>query len=351
LRKTGLIIGVLIGVAVFERPSSAQTLDFSVFEGYLESLRREAGIPAVSAAILKDGVIAWERGLGQQDLEAAIAARPDTPYLVGPLTQAVGSTLLLRKCVDQRDAEVTDRVVRWTPTYPEPFTTIGQLLSHTAPNGAYQYSPPRLSSLTGVVEECAQQKYAQLLAQDVFDRLAMSDSVPGLALGTPTAEDRELFEPARLSQYANVLQRLAVPYRVVSRKATRNNDPLPRQINVSTGVVTTVRDLARFDSALDNALLLAPETRVRALSQASSGSTPLPTGLGWFVQAYNGQPIVWQFGLIDGAYSSLIVKVPNRGLTLILLANSDGLTAPFMLDAGDVTASIFARTFLRTFVP
>ena len=69
------------------------------------------------------------------------------------------------------------------------------------------------------------------------------------------------------------------------------------------------------------------------------------------MQAYNGEPIAWQFGVVDGAYSSLIVKVPNRRLTLILLANSDGLTAPFSLDAGDVTTSIFAKTFLRTFVP
>jgi hypothetical protein len=45
------------------------------------------------------------------------------------------------------------------------------------------------------------------------------------------------------------------------------------------------------------------------------------------------------------------VKAPKRGLTLILLANSDGLSAPFSLEAGDVTKSIFARTFLRTFIP
>jgi len=45
------------------------------------------------------------------------------------------------------------------------------------------------------------------------------------------------------------------------------------------------------------------------------------------------------------------VKVPNRRLTLILLANSDALTAPFGLEAGDVTTSIFARTFLQAFLP
>jgi hypothetical protein len=46
-----------------------------------------------------------------------------------------------------------------------------------------------------------------------------------------------------------------------------------------------------------------------------------------------------------------VLKVPARDLTLILLANSDGLSAPYALSDGDVTASLFARLFLRLFVP
>ena len=40
-----------------------------------------------------------------------------------------------------------------------------------------------------------------------------------------------------------------------------------------------------------------------------------------------------------------------RGVTLILLANSEGLSAPFALERGDVTTSVFARTFLRIYLP
>jgi hypothetical protein len=77
----------------------------------------------------------------------------------------------------------------------------------------------------------------------------------------------------------------------------------------------------------------------------------IPTGLGWFIQTYNNERLVWHFGLSQDAFSSLILKVPGRRLTLILLANSDGLSAPFALGQGDVTTSLFARTFLRVFVP
>jgi hypothetical protein len=38
-------------------------------------------------------------------------------------------------------------------------------------------------------------------------------------------------------------------------------------------------------------------------------------------------------------------------MTFIVLANSDGLTAPFALESGDVTTSPFATLFLRLFLP
>jgi hypothetical protein len=59
---------------------------------------------------------------------------------------------------------------------------------------------------------------------------------------------------------------------------------------------------------------------------------------------------VWQFGRASDAYSSLILKIPDRRLTLILLANSDSLTNAVNPQAPDVTQSLFARTFLRLFV-
>jgi len=60
--------------------------------------------------------------------------------------------------------------------------------------------------------------------------------------------------------------------------------------------------------------------------------------------------VVWEFGAAENSSSSLIVMVPRRGLTLILLANSDGLAKSFGLAAGDLTVSPFGRLFLGIFV-
>jgi CubicO group peptidase (beta-lactamase class C family) len=111
-----------------------------------------------------------------------------------------------------------------------------------------------------------------------------------------------------------------------------------------------VRDLARFDAALDSALLLRDETLAGAWTNAvGRDRTILPTGLGWFVQKYNGETVVWHFGLTPNGYSSLFLKLPSKHLTLILLANSDGLSSYFDLASGDVTKSLFAVLFLRLF--
>ena len=352
MRRLSIATAVLLGTVVLGQRTEAQTLTFSLFERYLDSFRLEAGIPGMSATILQNGLVVWERGFGRRDVEAAQPATPDTPYLIGGLTQTFGATLLLRTCVDQGAVELTDPVSQWIPAYPERHTTLAHLLSHVAPTGTgYRYSPGRFAALTAVVEECTSTPFRALAAFEIFDRFAMIDSAPDQIVATPTQQDIDWFDRDHLTHYAAVVNRLATPYRVVGGKAQRNLDVSPRRADASDGLISSVRDLARFDSVLGSDVLLAPATRNLAWTQAWAGPTPLPTGLGWFVQNYNGEPIVWQFGLTRGSHSSLIVKAPNRGLTFIILANSDGLNAPFALESGDVTSSLFATLFLRFFVP
>ena len=352
MRRLGIATAVLLGTVVFTQRTEAQALTFSLFERYLDSFRSEANIPGLSATIAQNGVVLWERGFGKRN-DSGAPALPDTPYQIGGLSQTFGATLLLRKCVDQWGAQLDDPVMLRSQSFSEPQTTLFDLLSHTAPAGGFQYAPARFAALTAVIERCAQGRYANVLATEIFDRFAMHDSSPDQLLGTTTSGDGAAFDAAHRARYADVVARMSAPYRLVSGRAQRNTDLAPMRVDAADGVVSSVRDLVRFDNAVTSNALLAAATRNLAWTQAYSGTTALPTGLGWFVQNYRDEPIVWQFGTIRGGYSSLIVKAPNRGLTYVLLANSDGLNAPFAqaLESGDLTSSIFATLFLRTFVP
>jgi CubicO group peptidase (beta-lactamase class C family) len=197
--------------------------------------------------------------------------------------------------------------------------------------------------LTPVVEQCAGGTYRQLLAAEFFDRFGLARSVPGETMTAPTAADRRFFTASKLTQYASVVGDLAIPYRVdASGRATRS-DGTVGAATMATGVISSAVDLATFDIVLSQGAVLSPG----ALSAAQNAVAGMPTGLGWFVQNYNGERVVWQFGLVKDAWSSLILKLPNRNITLVMLANSDGLSAPFSLDQGDVTRSLFAKLFLK----
>src|SRR5262249_23200532 len=120
----------------------------------------------------------------------------------------------------------------------------------------------------------------------------------------------------------------------------------------ASGVISTVDDFAQFDLAMKNGLLLRPETLAQAwLPPTNRLGQLLPHGMGWFAQGYHGELIVWQFGISDAGSSSMVLEVPGRGMTLVLLANSSGLVKPYPLSAGDVTVSPFARLFLGLVVP
>jgi len=80
---------------------------------------------------------------------------------------------------------------------------------------------------------------------------------------------------------------------------------------------------------------------------SSTSGGILPFGLGWFVQEYKGIKLVWHYGHAPKAYSSLILKIPEKELTLILLANSDGAIRNFNLGSGNVLNSPFATLFIN----
>ena len=322
-----------------------------VLDVYLDALRQQAGIPGMSAAVLSEGAIVWEKGYGFQNLATRQPATPDTPYLVGDISATLAAVLLLQ-CVEQRRLDLDRPLELYGVTPPEPDATLRGILSHASPatvTDPFNYNPDRYAHLTSLMEWCAPQPYRKSVAHRLLNRLAMQDSVPGTDLRDPALQLPDgLFEKSDVERYRSVLERMAIPYKVAGRGRADRNDVLPVPMAAGAGLVSTVRDLARFDSALDSGLLLQEETLAAAWSPAPdrAGSSS-PMGLGWFVQTYRGERVVWHFGSVPNAYSSLVLKLPARNITFILLANSDGLSSPFKLPSGDVTRSVFATLFLK----
>ena len=351
-----LFVASVLGVCLLAGMSmraAVQDSDAKValFARYVESLRRATRVPGASGIIIRDGRAVWLTGLGFQDVEARVVATPDTLYDIASLTKTFTSTLLLQ-CVERRTLALEDRMSRYTTAIPETEATVRHVLTHTSqgsPGAVFRYDGNRFAALTAVVTAC-QGKPFRLALADILDRTAMSSSVPGHDLEQPPAALASLFDAATLTRYASSVRRLAIPYQTKGKSAARAEFP-PRDINASAGLLSSVTDLAKYDAAIVENLFVSANAQALAWTNAQSSSTSreLPHGLGWFVQRVNGVAVIWHYGQWP-QYSALYIKVPDRRLTLILLANSGGLGEAFPLSDGDVMVSPFARVFLGLFL-
>lgn len=330
----------------------ADELVYARLGDYLEALRVQVGIPGLAAAVIGPTDVLWERGLGYQDVARAVPMRPDTPMHLDGLTQVFTATMILQ-CAEANRLLLDDQAGAYLDGLPEPGATFRQLLSHapsTASSLAFAYRPDRLDELAGIVRRCEGASYRSATAH-LLEQMAMVNSVPGadvLSVLTPSADPSE--PDTERAHYAAVLARLATPYAVDAQRRAVPTPLAAPTLTPSTGLIASAHDYAQFDLALRLGILLQPETLADAWRAAvDSTGKPLPHGLGWFVQSYNGDPVIWQFGIGVEGSSSMVITLPTRGVTLVLLANSTGLAKSFPLAKGDVTTSPFARTFLSLF--
>jgi len=342
-------LALLLSLALLQSPALPPTRDqlLSVFGSYFESLRVQSGIPGLAAAIVGDTDLIWEQAFGRQNLGNLTATKTDTPFHFDGLTQVVTATLVLR-CIEEGRVQLDTPVRAFTPSSPDADATIAQILTHTfgPPNNlVFSYKPARLDALRFVTSPCAGMTFRRAFASQL-ERVAMFDSVPGPDAAQPSSP-ADLTTPAEIDRYDGVLARLATPYAVSPQGLASPSQYPATTLGAAGGLISTVRDFAKFDLALRQGILLRGETLATAWrAPVGANGAPLPHGMGWFVQSYNGEPVVWQFGAGANASSSLVITLPARNITLILAANSDGLAKPDSLAAGDITVSPFARVFL-----
>jgi CubicO group peptidase (beta-lactamase class C family) len=254
--------------------------------------------------------------------------------------------VLVLRCAEEGRISLEDHIARFAPGNPNEGATVRQILTHTTTNGTFVYQPERFDVLKTVVDNCNNAKsFRTAVFADVINRFGMNDSVPGPdAVGVPANPNG--IGQAAIDRFKANLERLAVPYAVDTQKRVTKSQYPTTGLRGGAGLISSARDYARFDLALKAGSLLSFD----GLSQAWTPLGGRPHGLGWFVQNFNGEKVVWSFGQGDNASSSLVVILPARSMTLVLLANSDGLSKSFNLANGDVTTSPFAKLFLELFV-
>jgi CubicO group peptidase (beta-lactamase class C family) len=309
---------------------------------YLESLRVQTGIPGLAVAVVGRNDVQYERGFGYQDLERNIVARADTPMHLDGLTEMFSASLVMR-CVEQGRLSLDNTIGQFKPGSSDANLTLRQVLTYTG-DGSYSYRPDRLNILNNVIRACTNDSFRETLA-NLLDENGMADSVPGpdVIFLVPPAEGVLTSE---FERYSRILDRLAVPYAIDGQKKASRTSYSATTLTPTSGLISTVDDIAKFDIGLKSGIVMQKETLAAAWKAADG-----PHGIGWFVQPYNNEYVVWQFGTGENGSSSMFVTLPARSVTMILTANSTGLVKGFGLNGGDIMSSPFARAFLGLYAP
>ncbi len=321
----------------------AQSL--AAFEAEMEALRQDLKIPGMSAAVVKGGQVVWARGLGYADIENQVAATPETPYNLASVTKPFAA-LVIMQLVQDGKLSLDDRVSRYGVTLPEgDAVTVRHLMSHTSedtPGARFQYNGSRYGLLSQVVWAATGRSLQDWLYERILSPLGMQDTAPGppaTCAGLPFAPNCE-----------RVYAALARPYMLDAELNPVSGFCLD-SFNAGAGLISTVLDLAKLDAALDaNTLVTADTKELMWTPGVSNSGQKLPYGLGWFTQSYRGTRLIWHSGFSPPSTSALFLKLPEEGLTFIVLANTDLLSRHYASIGGDVLGSLAALTFYKRFV-
>ena len=314
------------------------------FETRLESIRGGLYIPGMSAALAKDGQVVWAKGFGYADVENQVPVEPTTPFHLASLTKPFASVLIMQ-LVEMGILDLQEPISTYGIDLGSSYVIrVIHLLTHTSegvPGSYYRYNGDRFDRLNIVIQEASGKSFCELLAQEIIGPLTLEHTAPNPkssanCIQTTQAELDEFEQKMPIGYTSNGERRMAYP----------------SYFGSGAGLVASALDMAEFSLALDEDMFFSQDTKeLMFTAMESNAGETLPYGLGWFIHWENDVKIIWHYGYW-AAISSLIIKVPEKDISFVLLANNDMLSrASYGIGSdSDVTRSVPAEEFLNGFV-
>jgi CubicO group peptidase (beta-lactamase class C family) len=328
---------------VLATPAQAQP-DDATFTARLHRIAAQLQLPGFSAAVIRDGKIVYRHQEGVADRSSGAPIKPDSLFGIASVTKSMTGIIL-----SQLEAEGKIRLDDPLLAYPlntgwhppegigDPNITLGDVLSMSAggrPGETYFYNGARFNLLSGVFDKISAvdspQSYVIQNRQRILAPLGMTNTMTGYRKDNPLA--------------ARAVRR----YEAVASAAGWNYVERPYDWDAAypaSGLISTIDDLAKYAAALDRDTLIG----AAAYDRLTTPRNGHPYGYGWFTQASMGMRLHWVFGY-GQAESALFLRVPDKKLTFIFLANADTPSALAQLDYADVLRQPFGLAFFDAWV-
>lgn len=345
----------------------------------IEEFMAERGIPGLSIAVSRDGVLQWSEGFGLADVEQGVRVTTASRFRSGSTAKPISMAAAAR-LHDLGKLDFDTPVQTLVPSFPvkpgKPITfrmlagMLGGLrhyrlgtddffnakryddvLDYVAtfkdepliapPGSKYLYSSPG-TNLQGAMTQAAGGKPFPLLVQDlVFAPLGMTNT---------SADRNEEIVPNRVRYYERTGGERTYRIRETSwgpvgkpQRGVLLNAPYSDNSNKfpSGGYMTTPEDLVKFGNAHLRAGFLKADTLTQLFtSQRTADGKPTGYGMNWFVGKDDRGDTIWYHSGSSVGGNSMLILYPDQRVVLAMQTN---LTDSEMRDLSRTLAKLFVR--------
>ena len=295
-----------------------------------------------SVLVAENGKVIYKAAFGLANREWGIPNTTDTKFMIGSVSKPLTAVLMLiqvQKGLISLDKTIADYLPEFVGK-PAAKATIRQLLNHTSgipnydiikdffprisrqnftreeyvkvyidsalafePGTKNYYSSWGYFTLGYIMEKVTGKSYSQLMKEDIFDKLGMSNS--GSYFHTQIVKKRATGYDYSFGGYSS-------------------SDFRDQSNTMGTGdIYSTVDDIFKFHLALTNNTLLNKELTEEMFTP---GIRPAQYGYGWFNKMFKYTPTDsvasnFHLGMTDG-FLSFVRRIPSTNSLIVILCNS-----------------------------
>lgn len=302
---------------------------------------KEADLPGLSIALVRDGGVVWQHGFGVKDTKTKEPVTDDTVFEAASLSKPVFAYAVMKLVdagkfdldkplnqylpgdydvgPDARLAQITGRrVLSHTTGFPNWRQRGGQLKIYFTPGEKFSYSGEGFVYLAKVIERVTGEKLNDFMKDTVFESLGMTSS---------SYVWQSSYDTLKASRHNSVGQ------------PTEQNKPT--EANAAASLHTTASDYGRFVAAMLNGTglkketlkqMLTPQIRVdeggmnTTVRPANRLSQTVEWGLGWGLQETSDGPSFWHWG-DNGDTRAFVEAFERQKIGLVVFTNgANGLS-------------------------
>lgn len=345
--------------------------DIKDLDAFFDALTASGNPPGLSAVVVKEGQIVYNRAFGFADSPRGIRSEPDTVYHWWSMTK-IPTAMAILQLQEQGKLSIDDPVTNYLPWFEavyssenKPVITVRNLLQHSSglpdtmpamigwvhyddtprnqteiaqqylsrfnklkfePGTQAVYSNYNYMLLGAVIEAVSGESYESYITAHILKPLGMSHT--SFVYSTEMSEHEAAGSLPVVHFYTPLLPFLLDTNALV-RERQRNILWFQRlyiDVTPSTGLVGPAPDVARLMTAylnngvIDGTAILSPES----VSELTSTAGIDGHGLGWFVGDLNGKRYLEHAGGGPG-FATEMMLIPESKLGIAILANGTDL--------------------------